>query len=192
MNLKQIEVYFQNRVGELRTLAERGDPWVFLCASSFIEYLAKITSGNATSSGTEYKNFLTNSLFRACPAYASFRYASGRQDLADQMYHVLRCGIVHSFSLFPDPSAKGKHGGRPRSIVIAHRQLGLAHLQLLFDKKQKLDAAVFIAQDFVEDISTVVTFVFSTARTRTPTGQQLRNNMRSWTKQYPPIGSLLI
>src|ERR1700737_2293027 len=31
------ESYFNARVAELRSLATRGDPWVFLCASSFLE-----------------------------------------------------------------------------------------------------------------------------------------------------------
>src|SRR5213594_1781122 len=122
-----IETYFRNRVDELRSLAQRGDPWVFLCASSFLEYLAKIELGKTTSA-TDYKDFLKNYLFKVCPAYAGFQYHSGSQDLADQMYHVLRCGIVHSFSLFADPAAKRKHGGRDRSILLAHRSSGQRHL----------------------------------------------------------------
>src|SRR6266571_6800773 len=115
-----IEHYFRDRVDELRALANRGDPWVFLCASAFIEYLAKIVQGHGSG---DYKQFLKNCFFKVCPKYASFRYDSGKSDLAEQMYHVLRCGIVHSFSLIADSKAK-KSGGRDRSILLAHRRSG--------------------------------------------------------------------
>jgi hypothetical protein len=191
LNLKDIESYFQTRVGELQTLAERGDPWVFLCASSFLEYLAKITTGGPTTA-QDYKIFLTTIFFKVCPQYAKFRYASGAQDLGDQMYHVLRCGVVHSFCLLADPYAKKKYGGRDRSILLAHRQVGLVHLQPLVDRKKKLDATIFVAEDFIEDISKVVTCIFSQARKRTPSAQRLRNNIRDWIKRFPPIGTLVI
>jgi hypothetical protein len=170
-------------------LAQRGDPWVFLCASSFLEYLAKIELGKATTS-TDYKNFLKNYLFRVCPDYAAFRFRSGAKDLAEQMYHVLRCGIVHSFSLFADPSAKAKHGGRDRSILLAHRSSGQRHLANHVNQrtKPKVDAAVFIAEDFVDDVGKVTEFLFAQARKRTNVGRQLRNNMRTWVKTYPPVG----
>jgi len=180
--------YFRDRIDELRSLAKRGDPWVFLCASAFIEYLAKISQGK-TPSG--YKQFLTQYFFKVCPEYASFRYHSGKSDLAEQMYHVLRCGIVHSFSLIADPTAKSR-GGRDRSILLAHRQSGAKHLGNLVDRHRnpKLDAAIFVAEDFVEDIAKVSDFIFVEARKRTAQGEQLRSNIRTWVHAYPPLRTL--
>lgn len=189
LTLTKTETYFKNRVGELRSLAQRGDPWVFLCTASFLEYLAKIELGKTTSS-TDYKNFLRNTFFKVCPAYAGFRYRSGNRDLAEQMYHVLRCGIVHSFSLFADPSAKAKHGGRDRSILLAHRSSGQRHLANYVNRrtKPKVDAAVFIAEDFVDDVGRVTEFLFAQARKRSNAGARLRNNIQTWVKTHPPVG----
>ncbi len=187
-----IESYFKSRVEELRAFAERGDPWVFLCASSFIEYLAKVVYDRPTTH-KDYKEFLKNYLFTICPEYKTFKYDSGKCDLAEQMYHVLRCGIVHSFSLFPDRVATTNHGGRARSILIAHRKSGRRHLGNYVDKRRnpKLDAAVFIAEDFIDDIAEVTDFIFSQARKRTTSGKQLRSNIRNWVKAYPPIEEII-
>lgn len=189
LTLTKTETYFKNRVGELRELARRGDPWVFLCASAFLEYLAKLELGKSTTS-TDYKNFLRNYLFKVCPAYATFRFRSGAQDLAEQMYHVLRCGAVHSFSLFADPTAKTKHGGRDRSILLAHRSSGQRHLANYANQRTKtqVDAAVFVAEDFVEDVGKVTDFLFAQTRKRNAAGRRLRNNIQSWVKTYPPVG----
>jgi hypothetical protein len=185
-----IERYFQDRVCELRTLAERGDPWIFLCASSFIEYLAKMAYGEPCGA-KQYKEFLRTQFFVACPEYASFKYASGNLDLADQMYHVLRCGVVHSFSLFAD--ARGlQNGGRNRSIVLGHRRRGRSHLYHVVHRKPQLDAALFIAQDFVEDIARVTNHLFAESRKRTPQGRDLRKKIQNWVAAHPPIGSLIV
>ena len=189
-----IESYFRDRVLELRSLAERGDPWVFLCGASFIEYLAKMTSGKSTGAN-DYKDFLRNRFFRVCTAYASFKYSCGKCDLAEQMYHVLRCGIVHSFSVFADPQAKG-YGGRDRSIILAHRNTasGRTHLDNWVDRRSnpRLDAAVFVAEDFIDDIAKVTDSLFVEARKRTPAGVQLRKNIQMWVSRCPPIGSLIL
>jgi hypothetical protein len=179
-----IETYFKGRVEELKRLAKLGDPWVFLCASSFIEYLAKITLGRETTQ-KDYKDFLRDYFFRACPEYDKFTYADGDRDLAVQMYHVLRCGIVHSFSLIPDQQAKGK-GGRDRSIILAHRASGRRHLTSYGDGT--LDSVVFVAEDFVADIETVTNFIF----TESSTHPLLRLNIETWWNLHPPIGVLLI
>ena len=187
--MNKIEGYFDSRIKELRELANRGDPWIFLCTSSFIEYLARMTYGKETLA-TDYKNFLTNYFFIGCPEYGHFRYASGTQDLADQMYHVLRCGIAHSFSLIADAKAKIR-SGRDRSILLDHRRSGKRHLRNYVNNhtRPKIDAAVFVAEDFVEDIDKVMQYIFSEARKRRPSGKQLNNNMKLWITKYPPIGA---
>jgi hypothetical protein len=184
--------YFLDRVSELSSLATRGDPWVFLCAACFIEYLAKMAYNKSTTAN-DYKAFLRDYFFRACPKYAAFTFASGQTDLAEQMYHVFRCGVVHSFSVFPDPQARSR-GGRTRSIIFAHRNTaeGGKHLDNWVNnrRKPKLDAALFVAEDFVEDIGKVVNFLFAASRKRTTSARQLSQNIQGWNSLYPPIGSL--
>jgi hypothetical protein len=186
-----IESYFKARIDELRDLANRGDPWVFLCASSFIEYLAKMVFGKSTTA-TDYKIFLKKHFFRICPEYARFTYSSGKSDLADQMYHVLRCGIVHSFSLIADPRARTKNG-RDRSILLAHRKNGATHLDHIVDAGQnpEIDAAVFTAEDFIEDISKVMENILEESRGGSTSARHLRNNIETWLDQYPPITGII-
>ena len=104
-------------------------------------------------------------------------------------------GIVHSFSLLADQKALG-YGGQDRSILLADRRSEpkRSHLDHIVDQRRKppLDAALFIAEDFVEDIAKVVDFLFTESRKRTPPGRQLRSNIRTWILKYPPIGSLII
>jgi len=192
MTDNEIEQYFKSRIRELKQIAARGDPWVFLNASSFIEYLAQMRLGKRTEP-QDYKEFLTQYFFRVCPWYGNFKYRSGTLDLADQMYHVLRCGIVHSFSLFADSKAQTR-GGRHRSIVLAHRSAGQSHLHSFVNnrRKPKIDAAIFVAEDFVEDIERVTEALFNESKKRTPDGLQLRQNIRRWVRQFPPIGAIIL
>jgi len=76
------------------------NPWPFLCASAFIDYLTKMVNGGAAGR-EKYKQFVSTYLARINPLYVSFRYHSGHQDLPTQLYQILRCGIVHSFSFSP-------------------------------------------------------------------------------------------
>ena len=189
-----VETYFRDRLRELESIASRGDPWIFLCASSFIEYLGKMAHGGPIGL-KEYKEFLRTRFFTVCPQYGSFKYASGKSDLADQMYHVLRCGIVHSFSVFADAIAN-KYGGRDRSILLAHRKSasGRAHLDNIVNRRRKppLDAALLVAEDFVDDIAKVTDDLFAESRRKTPDGRQLRKNIQTCVSKCPPIGFLIL
>jgi hypothetical protein len=69
------------------------------------------------------------------------------KDLHLQMYVTLRCGIVPSFSLFPDD--KGiSYNGRPRSIKLAHEMIGNRHF-VAFNNNE-LDSVIFIAGQFAK------------------------------------------
>lgn len=185
--MTKLEKYMLCRVSELKTLATRGDPWFFLCASSFIEYLAKLVKGSTTTN-SDYKNFLTDYFFKACPSYQCFQYSSGTQDLEIQMYHVLRCGIVHSFSLIADTVAQNQ-GGRHRSILLAHKKSQKTHLSAYTNNRTnpRIDACIFIAEDFADDIETVTKYVFKLSRKRDTNGTQLRQNIKTWSQAHPPI-----
>jgi hypothetical protein len=167
---------------ELPDLYQSSSPWVFLCAAALVEYLAKLVEGK-DKGAQGYKDFVRNWLAQVHPAYASFKYLCGESDLPEQMYHVLRCGIVHSLSFIPDTVAR-KKGGRDRSIVLCHRPESLdrsmPHLAN-YSTSQIPDAAVFVAEDFVDDIAQVVERVFAKA---TP-GSTLEANMMTWLSSYP-------
>ena len=54
--------------------------------------------------------------------------------------------------------------------------------------KPRVDAAVLIAEDFVDDVGRLTDFLFAQARKRSNAGRRLRNNIQTWMKMYPPIG----
>jgi hypothetical protein len=100
------------------------------------------------------------------------------------MYHVLRCGIVHGYSLVPDKISISK-GGRKRSILLGHRKNCDTH----FEKNEEngLDSVVFTAEDFAEDLEKLTDAIF---KEMAPKDQNLSKNIVDWYSKYPPIVSL--
>jgi hypothetical protein len=145
-----------------------------------IEYLSKLVNG-APVGGSGYKDFIKDYMAVVRPEYTSFTYASGDQDLPTQMYHILRCGIVHSYSFIPDPQAIS-HGGHDRSIVLSHRAEGLGHLSN-YSSPDALDAANMVAEDFVGDIEATIGLIFSKAKG----DHKLKTRIETWLTSYPPI-----
>lgn len=169
---------------ELRMQCETGSPSVFLLAAAYLDYLPKLVNG-ADKKRVGYIEFIRTWLAAEREEYKTFRYKNGEQDLPDQMYHVLRCGIVHSFSFVPDQQGR-ESGARTRSIVIAHRKeciaKNLLHLSSYSTDAIK-DAAVFVAEDFTEDIEKVTIRVFK----RADVDARLRGNIGRWLAAHPPI-----
>jgi len=186
MRERQIEQYFKARAKEIQRLLKDRSPWGFVCAAAFLDCLSKLVAGK-DDKRNGYKTFVKNYLARVNPIYLSFRYKSGAKDLPDQLYHVLRCGIVHQFSLVPDEQSL-KNGGRLRSIVLCHRKeskrRNLPHLSSYSSGKSP-DAAVFVAEDFAKDLMDTVRFIFSSqAKTVNP---EIVKNIEEWVEKYPPI-----
>lgn len=100
--LDSIHFYYKERIGEVKRYSSIGDVWVFLMCSVFIEYLVKLVSGKEATNKGDYKHFIGTYLSLIDPRYKNFKYSNGKTDLPDQMYHVLRCGIVHGFSFIAD------------------------------------------------------------------------------------------
>ena len=174
MKLDEARTVFLSLLASLESMPV--DPWPFLCASALIEYLTKMVYGSE-SGAKEYKQFISVYLARTNPLYDSFTYASGDKDLPLQMYHVLRCGIVHSFSLIPDSRAAAR-GGRPRSVLIAHSGV---HLSAYREMSQ--DAALLVLHDFVADLTSVVEQIFLNAGTDPALARKIEDHLQ----QHPPI-----
>jgi len=187
MDLNTTESYFKKRVNELRRACKDTTPWVFLSAATFLEYLTKLVYGKDRK-GKKYKRFIKDYLGKIQPLYKDFIYKDGNRDLPLQIYHVLRCGIVHSFSLIPDDRARTA-GGRGRSIALCHKKEAkkkkLAHLGSYQSQKKTgvKDAALFVAEDFVDDLGKVTDLIFKRAKEN----KTLRNNMRRWINAHPPV-----
>jgi hypothetical protein len=174
LTLPEAKNYFECRLNELNAMCSDGTPWVFLCGSALIEYLSKLAKGD-DGGGAGFKEFVTKYMPQR---YRDFQYESSDCDLPVQMYHVLRCGIVHSFSLIPDTRAK-KHGGRDRSIVLSHTDPHLSCHSSLTAK----DACVFNAEQFILDIEQAAKKLFDDAAQ----DAVLAGNITRWLRKHPPI-----
>ena len=184
MPLKTAKTELLARVEELRIFCQTGSAWVFVCAAAFLDYLAKLVDGE-NRGRLGYINFITNWLSRINIRYVDFRYIGGTSDLPTQMYHVLRCGIVHSLSFIPDVQAR-ERGGRDRSIALCHeaesKKKGLPHLST-FSVPGIDDAALFVAEYFLNDIEAVINIMFKQA----DSDPILKTNMEKWLNQHPFI-----
>jgi hypothetical protein len=144
---KEIRLCFERWFGTLPDVCAIQSPWCFLCVSALVDYLSAAAYPDEEQ-WSRYVKFIEG-FFPA--KYTKFAYKNGKTDLPAQMYYVLRNGLVHSFSLFPDE--KGcKWGGRDRSIVLAHRcnAAGRRHLSQ-YSAASAPDAALFVAEDFLAD-----------------------------------------
>ncbi len=191
MNIVEAEKYFLDRAQELNEMCTDGSPWVFLCASAFLEVLAKMIEGGseASKTGDCYKDFI-----RECMPnqYGTFDFSPSSiskeesASLPDLMWHVLRNGIVHSFSLFPDEYGIRKGIKLERTIALCHRkeaeENGLRHLSLYFGTGTS-GAVLFVAEDFVADITSVVGEIFRRAKD----DPALKKNIENWLRDHPPI-----
>lgn len=185
MEISVIHNYFKERISEIIDLANRGDPWVFLCCSSFIDYLVRATY-DKRANASDYKEFIKDYLCSIDMRYKDFQYQSGTKDLPDQMYHILRCGIIHNFSLIPDSSSLRK-GGRERSILLAHNRNGATHFKPITENG--FDSVIFTAESFATDLKRLVEKIFTEIVVN---DSAIETNIKSWWTKFTPIMGLNI
>lgn len=165
----------------LKNVCSRKSFFGFLCVAALIDYLSRLAYGKPEGS-QDWQRY-TNFIREFFPAkYRDFQYKNGKGDLPEQMYYVLRNGMVHSFTLVPI----GK--GRINSIVLCHRreakQDGYFHLENCKDKQGGFDdAALFVMEDFLEDTKTAANKLINDARNRL----SFRQNILDWYTKNPPI-----
>jgi hypothetical protein len=110
------------------------------------------------STSNDYKNFIRDFLSQINSQYRDFIYTiGGKQDLPEQMYHILRCGIIHSNSLVPDTISL-KNNGRTRSVLLGQRRNGVKDFTK-YDQNG-FDAVIFTVEDFAEDLEKVLERIF--------------------------------
>lgn len=178
--LDEAKDYFLGRCNEIISMANCGDPWVFLCGSAMIDYLTQMTTGD--SGRCAYISFVDAYFKEVNPAYNEFRFADGQQDLPTQMYLILRCGIVHKFSLVPGDRER-RYGGRIRSILLAHERNGHENAHLTSYTNNGMDSVLFIAEQFAKDIKSVVEQIFLKATH----DSNLKEKMTRHLSEFPPI-----
>lgn len=178
--MNEIEQYFLDRCDEILSLSERGDVWPFLCNASMIDYLTNMVTGGK-SKRESYIKFVEDYFSEINKKYKDFEYRNGKKDLPGQMYCLLRCGLIHRFSLIPGEEEK-KHHARVRSIILTHEVQG-SFLHLTRCTRDGLDSVIFTAEQFSRDVKDVVRHVFIEAKTN----QNLSNTIKDYIAEYPPV-----
>lgn len=177
-----------------------------MCACVILEVLVRMVNGRGAGDIQlkEYEKFAR----RWLPTYWSFVYRQKtvtitqhkkggviikkrrRKSLPSQMYLILRCGLVHTFS-FVASKKQFEKGGRTRSIWMVSQAeanaAGQAHLTR-FSRTNPLpaveDACYFVGERFIEDLVNAVDAIFDEATTN----KKLRDNIEKHLNLQRPIG----
>ena len=182
MTNQEYEKYVLSRIDEAASRAP--SPAAFGDITEIMDAMAKATtfpgsSRQRKSDATRFQEFVNKHMR---PEYRCFQYASGVTDLPAQMYHILRCGILHSMSLAPNGSASGKAPiGRKDSILLDCGGVHLANVN-----GNGYDAAVFVFPKFVEDVKAATRKAFAAARKNTVLEAQLSK----YIVDHPPVVGL--
>lgn len=140
--------YWRGRVFEVRDINQK--IWGHVCAAALIEFGAKLSNGGV-GGGPNYKAF-ARTLGTDPSKYTDFTFAGGQQDLEIQMWHVLRCGLLHSFCLMADATGMGA-GARHRPFMLASVNDGYTTANHVTNYTEHgRDACLLILEPFVEDI----------------------------------------
>jgi hypothetical protein len=186
MTLDEAQEHFSDMLDKLADM--KASPWPYLCAAAMLEYLAKMsidrtppTSKQPLRDAPVYIKFIKDYM---PPPYRDYRFGCGKRDLPYQMYHVLRCGIIHSFSLVPDRRYHSAADGRKGSIVISHTGAG-PHLTP-FQSTTNRDAVLFVFDQFCADIRSALEEVFKRAQS----DSALLARITQFLQDTPPIQEL--
>jgi hypothetical protein len=179
-----LDTYLSVRLDELKR-GSTSSAWDFLCLAAILEYIASldrrthfVRGRQKPERGHDYfvrfvKNYMPNS-------YQSFTYQSGVNDLPSQMYYILRCGLLHSFSLSQD-ALRG--GGRTGSIVLTHDE---AHLSTYAGQSRNPDNAILRFDQLLEDIRTGLFGLIAASQT----DPDLKARIRKRIADAPPLTQL--
>jgi|JYMV01.1.fsa_nt_gi hypothetical protein len=188
--IAQLETARNFLISEIEYLRNlRGTVWCFIGASTMIEYLASLSKG-AAAGRTSYIEFIKEFMR---DAYKKFSYRSRhrvhrgpkkftKEDLPEQMYFILRCGLVHGFSLVPTSKEK-ENGGRERSLTINSRADAVrdnkAHLDN-FSSVYAPDSVYFVDEDLLDDLIAATNKLFADPAKQKNISKMLQNRPFIW------------
>lgn len=192
VDLDRAKNYLIAEINALRNV--KGDVWIFVGATTMIEYLAALEKGKPA----EQKDFI-EFVRGYMPEYVQFKYKRKhrlsktgvggrlriltRADLPEQMYYILRCGLVHGFSLVPG-AKEIKNGGRQRSIELSNRDKaktdGKQHLDSYEKRPHVEDAAYFVDEDFLDHLIEATNRLFAKKKNHKKISRMLKERPFIW------------
>ncbi len=197
-DLNAIDRYLKDRLDELDSLAQRGDPWVFGACCTFIEMLATRENPQEKMLGNRFKTFVQNYLMPSNSLYQDAENklkekTTGQKscEISKNLWKVLRCGVVHSFSMKGKKDKKDKKGEEYK-ILLGHRKNSKSctseHLNIVDvnDNGKTYKALLIMAEDFVEDLRKCTQKIIEKAKQ----DSSFYNNFKEKFSTDPPLGWL--
>lgn len=181
-SLERLKNQLKDIIKYMRDTKSAGTACRFIVPCCFLDYLTKLYYGKSTTS-RHYIEFVEKILKKVNLNYKDFKYKNGKVDLPEQIYYILRCGLVHSFSMTPEKKYQNENSGRKQSIVLADEtDINLNHLDS-FSNDRIDDACVFKLEVFINDLEKVLDKLFNIAEHESKT----QKNILKWSKECPFI-----
>ena len=192
--ISDVDKYLKDRLNELSLLAQGGDPWVFGACSTFIEMMAFRVYYNPTNpaavSHRTYVKFCDEYLYPRRKR-TTISFSDGTiVKFNEQIYAILRCGVVHTFSMNPTP--RDPNQARPYSLFLGHLKNFQGNKSFHL-KKVKIDksdgsckenAILVLAECFVDDLKACTSKIINKAKKN----NTLRTSILQSFKTHPPCG----
>lgn len=162
MTFTKAEEYYRQRIEEVAAM--KPSPWSFMCAACCIEFLAKLADLHGRSGYIEFiKKYMPK-------PYKDFEYKNKKKDLPEQIYEILRCGLVHSFDLSPSYQKKD---GRYRSILISNSG---ENLKIIDNFDIDCGSAILVFDKFIKDIDESKIKLFSNPKNMSKIDKKFQEN----------------
>ena len=152
----KIQEYCENQLDVIRQINECEKfktPVSFVCIAAFIGYLSRLSYGNNRARDNDaemYKNFVKEVMGASKSDYKT---------IAEELYSVFRCGIVHSMSFTPPVDTS-----TPKcNIAISHdpRKIWESGRGFYKENKHGIEWTVLNANDLILDLSKAISHMFS-------------------------------
>nr|WP_128081132.1 hypothetical protein [Acetobacter persici] len=194
MTLLSYQTWINDRIQELRTAQSiksevdrlNGSIWDFVLMGCLVEIVAKLNCTHKVSS-TLHK--ISKLFDDRLPQYRipSYKTHNNIKDVPEQIYMVMRCGLIHSLSLVPDRTYKErknyKKHWREWSLLLTHKG---NHLQMMTWKPngQPIEACLLDYSTMLDDMQTALDAIFQDAVNDTA----LSAHIETFVKENPMLG----
>lgn len=194
---ERIITYIQDRLNELKEKANsrkknNRNPSVFFDAAAFLDFLSTHIKNGVNADGTAYIDFIQKYIYNNVDII--FKARNDTYKLTEQIWHILRCGGLHNYSLSPygwynkNPALKNslfltnKHD---KNKNITHKMIVNVDFS---DGSLTSKGIVLVAEDFIEDVEKCVNKLLSNFRSKKPEYKKLKTDLRQSFKDCPPVG----
>ncbi|AOW47956.1 hypothetical protein A4S02_14040 (plasmid) [Acetobacter ascendens] len=192
MLIDRYQNYLNDRILELKTAQHikskddrlNGSIWDFVLMGCLVELVAKLNCVDSINTFEKVSKLFDERL----PKYRAPFYNTPEKinDVPEQIYMVMRCGLIHSLSLIPDKKVKDKdiykRHWREVSLVLTHRG---NHLKM--GKTPHNGSLVEVCQldysTMLDDMQTALDAIFQDAKHDTA----LSSHIEKFVKENPTL-----